>query len=73
LVDDHALFADSFAALLEKMGMFNEVHTLNDPKKRLNYFLRNSRKGLYLFLDYYLGDTLGIEIINDACRINKNY
>lgn len=72
LVDDHALFADSFAALLEKMGMFDEVHTLNDPKKRLNYFLRNSRKELYLFLDYYLGDQLGIEMINDARRINKN-
>jgi len=72
LVDDHALFADSFAALLEKMGMFDEVHTLNDSKKRLNYFLRNSRKELYLFLDYYLGDQLGIEMINDARRINKN-
>lgn len=72
LVDDHALFADSFAALLEKMGMFDEVHTLNDPKKRLNYFLRNSRKELYLFLDYYLGDQLGIEMINDTRRINKN-
>lgn len=72
LVDDHSLFADSFAALLEKMGMFDEVHTLNDSKKRLSYFLRNSRKELYLFLDYYLGDHLGIEMINDARRINKN-
>lgn len=72
LVDDHALFADSFAALLEKIGMFDEVHILNDPKKRLNYFLRNSRKELYLFLDYYLGDQLGIEIINDTRRINKD-
>jgi len=72
LVDDHALFADSFAALLEKLSMFDEVHILNDPKKRLNYFLRNSRKKLYLFLDYYLGDHLGIDIINDARRINKN-
>lgn len=72
LVDDHTLFADSFAALLEKLGMFDEVHILNDPKKRLHYFLRNSRKELYLFLDYYLGDHLGIEMINDARRINKN-
>jgi len=72
LVDDHALFADSFASLLEKLGMFDEVHILNDPKKRLHYFLRNSRKEMYLFLDYYLGDNLGIDIINDVRRINKN-
>ena len=72
LVDDHALFADSFAVLLEKMGIFDEVHTFNDLKKRLNYLLRNSRNELYLFLDYYLGDSLGVEMINDARRINKN-
>jgi len=72
VVDDHALFADSFAALLERLEMFDEIHVLNDSKKRLNYFIKNSRKELYLFLDYYLGDHLGIDIINDVRRINKN-
>jgi len=71
VVDDHALFADSFAALLEKLEIFDEVHVLNDSKRRLNYFIKNSRNELYLFLDYYLGDYLGIDIINDVRRINK--
>lgn len=71
LVDDHTLFTDSFTMLLEKLEIFDEVHVLNDPKKRLNYFLRNSRKEIYLFLDYYLGDHLGIEIINEVRRLNK--
>lgn len=72
VVADHALFADSFAALLEKWGMFDDIHILKNPKKRLNYFLRNSRKEIYMFLDYCLGDPFEIEIINDARRINKN-
>jgi len=70
LVDDHTLFADSFTMLLKKIEVFDEVHVLNDSKKRMKYFLRNSRKDIYLFLDYYLGDHLGIEIINEVRHLN---
>lgn len=72
LVDHHLLFADAFAALLEKIGFFERVYILNDEKKRMNFFLHNSRKEVYLFLDYYLGDHLGIDVVNDVRRFNKN-
>ncbi|WCM41305.1 response regulator transcription factor [Flavobacterium sp. CBA20B-1] len=71
VVDDHALFTDSFTLLLEKVGIFDEIHVLNDAKMRMDYFLKNPRKEVYLFLDYYLGDQLGIEIVNEIRRINR--
>lgn len=71
LVDDHTLFTDSFTMMLEKTEVFDEVQELNNTKKRLTYFRRNSRKEIYLFLDYYFGDNLGIEIINEARKFNK--
>lgn len=71
VVDDHALFTDSFTLLLEKFGNFDEVHVLNNHDERLDYFLKNPRKEIYLFLDYYLENQLGIEIIADIRRINK--
>lgn len=51
VVDDHALFTDSFTLLLEKFGNFDEVHVLNNHDERLDYFLKNPRKEIYLFLD----------------------
>lgn len=72
VLDDHQLFADSFSALLEKTYMFEEVHVGSDPKKLIQYLVENSKKEIYLFLDYYLGnDKIGTEVLNDVRRLNK--
>lgn len=72
VLDDHQLFADSFSALLEKTCMFEEVHVESDPKKLIQYLVENSKKEIYLFLDYYLGnDNFGTEVLNDVRRLNK--
>lgn len=72
VLDDHQLFADSFSALLEKTYMFEEVHLESNPKKLVKYLVKNSKKDVYLFLDYYLHDNvLGIDILNDIRRLNK--
>ena len=71
VVDDHQLFADSFSALLEKTQIFQEVHIIPDPKDFMQYLMKNPKKEIYLFLDYYLGDVIGIEMINDIRRLNK--
>lgn len=71
IVDDHALFADSFSMLLQKYNAFDEVHVMNDDKERVDFFLKNSDKEIYLFLDYYLDGQLGIDVIKEVRRINK--
>lgn len=72
VVDDHALFADSFSILLEKLNLFEEINVLNDSKARHKYFIKNSDKQIFLFLDYYLTNQLGIEIIKETKKINNN-
>lgn len=72
VLDDHQLFADSFSALLEKTFMFEEVHVESDTKKLIQYLVENSKKKIYLFLDYYLdGGQLGTDVLSDVRRLNK--
>ncbi|MGG5577417.1 LuxR C-terminal-related transcriptional regulator [Myroides sp. C15-4] len=73
IVDNHRLFADSFSALLEKTGLFDHIHIESDTNKLLQFLIKNSRKKVFLFLDYYLdNDRVGVDIINDVRRLNKN-
>lgn len=71
VVDDHQLFADSFSLLLEKTKMFKEVHFRTDPEDFMRFLVENRREKICLFLDYYLKDTIGVEVIKDAQRINR--
>ena len=72
VVDDHQLFAESFSVLLEKTKIFDNVMVESDSARLISYLIKNPKKEIYVFLDYYLGnDNLGIDIINDVRRLNK--
>lgn len=69
--DDHLLFADSFVALIERLELFSDVHTLNDKKELTKFIVKNSKKSVYLFLDYYLKNENGLMLINEIKRLNR--
>lgn len=70
--DDHLLFADSFAALIERLELFHAVHTLNEERALTQFLIKNSKTRVYLFIDYYLKNKNGLPLINEAKRLNKN-
>lgn len=69
--DDHLLFADSFSALIERLELFNAVHTINDKKELTQFIIKHSKVRIYLFLDYYLKNENGLTLINEVKRLNR--
>nr|WP_121271457.1 response regulator transcription factor [Pedobacter schmidteae] len=69
--DDHLLFADSFAALIERLELFNDVHTLNDKRELTQFLIKHSKTRIYLFLDYYLKNENGLMLVNEIKRLNR--
>ncbi|WP_131537042.1 response regulator transcription factor [Pedobacter nototheniae] len=72
VLDDHHLFADSFSALIERLELFNSVHTFSEERELINFLLKNFKSPIYLFLDYYLKNTNALPLINEARRLNKH-
>ena len=70
--DDHSLFADSFSALIERLELFNAVHTFNDEKEFVRFLVRHAQTPVYLFLDYYLKDKNALPLINEIRRLNRH-
>lgn len=71
IIDDHVLFTDSFSLLLEKTKFFDDIYILNNNYSKLNYYIKNFRIDLYVFLDYYLGNDLGINLFKEIKITNK--
>ncbi|QIL37896.1 response regulator transcription factor [Pedobacter sp. HDW13] len=71
--DDHLLFADSFSALIERLGFFSTVNNLNDKKELTHFLIKRSDIDvpIYLFLDYYLKNENCLTLINEIKRLNK--
>lgn len=70
--DDHLLFADSFSALIERLELFNTVHTFNEERELTQFLVKNSKARIFLFIDYYLKNGNALPLINQAKRLNKN-
>lgn len=72
IIDDHRLFAESFSELLKKARVFEDVVIMSGYKEFIYFLLKNSKKQkIYLFLDYYLKDALGIEFIDQARKLHR--
>ena len=72
VIDDHRLFAESFSELLKRARIFDDVVIMSDYKEYIYFLLKHSRKvKIYLFLDYYLKDALGIEFIDQARKLHR--
>lgn len=69
--DDHLLFAESFSALLERLGLFRTVRAFNDEHEFIRFLAKHYDVPLYLFLDYYLPENNALTLINDTRRLNK--
>src|SRR5690606_36843670 len=72
IIDDHRLFAESFSELLKKARIFEDVVIMSEYKEYIYFLLKNSKKQkIYLFLDYYLRDELGVEFIDQARILHR--
>lgn len=70
--DDHLLFAETFAAVLEKLQLFKSVHLFADDEHAYRQFMvKHFDVPVYLFLDYYLPQNNALTLISETRRINK--
>jgi|SRR5690606_37474893 len=71
ILDDHRLFADSFALLLQRFGAFDAVSSFSKEIEFFDFLQSFGNQKLYVFLDYYLPETNGISLLTDIKRLNK--
>lgn len=71
VLDDHQLFGESFAVLLEKYTEIETVYTFREVSELTRFLGQHSRQKFFIFLDYYLRDTNGLTVLTDVKRLNK--
>lgn len=69
--DDHVLFAESFAAVLERLAFFSSVQTFEQEHPLRRFLLKHGNEPVYVFLDYYLPQKNALSLIKDIRRMNK--
>lgn len=72
ILDDHQLFGESFAVLLERYTEIETTYTFQEASKLIQFLGQNSRQKFYIFLDYYLKSTNGLAVLTDIRRLNKS-
>jgi DNA-binding NarL/FixJ family response regulator len=56
---------------MERLELFNAVHTIADEKTLTNFLIKHTEMPIYLFLDYYLKNGNGLALINQVKRLNR--
>src|SRR5690606_20412066 len=73
VLDDHKLFADSFAKLIEFTTLFRSVNVFYQEQELIQYLIRfRTSDTLYLFLDYYVDERPLPTFLNDIKRVSNN-
>src|SRR5690606_6482378 len=72
VLDDHQLFADSFALLLQRHGAFDAVSSFSKVDEFFDFLESFGDQTLFVFLDYYLPDTNGLALLTDIRRLNRH-
>jgi len=67
--DDHQLFAEMLSSWLIKAGIFTYVYSFTQKEKLMQFFFLNDHKGIFLFSDYYIGDTNSMSTIYDIRQL----
>jgi DNA-binding NarL/FixJ family response regulator len=71
--DDHKMFADSFASLLERVEIFQSVFVFQEERELVHFLMQLTIPvDTYFFVDYYLKDKHALPIINDIKRVCKH-
>lgn len=71
IFDDHLLFVESFAAMLEQLALFDTVMGFTEEKAYKSYLTKYYHTLTYCFLDYYLPNRNALPVIEETRRINK--
>lgn len=76
IFDDHALFAETFSMLLEKVNFFDSAHTFSSQEKLRSFFLDEynqlRKEELFLFSDYIVPGCNVNSLIADTRKIYPN-
>lgn len=70
VLDDHQLFADSFALLLRRECAVDVVQPFNIVEEFFGFLRGFGKQELFVFLDYYFPDENGLALLSDIRRIN---
>ncbi|WP_447642582.1 MULTISPECIES: LuxR C-terminal-related transcriptional regulator [Chitinophagaceae] len=72
VLDDHRMFADSFATLIDKMKLYRAVHCFYEPAELNEFLLNNNNCPIHLFIDYYLDGVTALTLVNYFRKIVRN-
>ncbi len=73
ILDDHTLYSEAFASLIEKSSFFQGVYTFAHTEPLMDFILNlKEQREVYLYIDYFLeqGQTT-LPVINDLKRFYK--
>ena len=70
VLDDHCLFADSFALLLQREGIADIVQGFSQTDHFFQFLRSFGRSEIYIYLDYYFPKENGLALMIEIKRIN---
>lgn len=74
ILDDHTLFSEALAKILEDYLPFESVFTFTHEKDLIEQLVSlQSSKPLYLFLDYYIGLSTLPSVLSEIRRVSKKH
>jgi|SRR5690606_28543817 len=71
VIDDHALFVDSFCALLERLELFAVVRAEQSRKELFQFLVQHQEAPIVVFLDYYLENANALHLMMDIKRVHR--
>lgn len=72
LLDAHRLFAESFALLLEEIGVFNQIRIYHDLENFRANLSDPSYASAVVFVEYYLKDSNGLSVAAEIKRHHRH-
>ncbi len=68
VLDDHKMFASTFAIILEKTELFLSVRHFSQEGELRDFFIESAAKDVVLFLDYFMPNTNTLFLMADLRR-----
>lgn len=68
ILDDHKIFSESFAMLLDRTGLFSTVRAFNTDQGVVDYIVQAQPAKPFFFLDYFIPECNVVYFMNDLKR-----